>query len=169
MAPDKLDRRPVDRGGALAHAEAFVPQTGTGRTPCVSGPRRPFVEVILIAFNRISRFDVEGMDSWKVGALLPNTRAPVHREFRPYTPRQPSANHVRRQRRLDRSGLRRNLGNRRESHCPISRPCNSARQSSFLTRHCSSVSRLRIVTVPSVIVWPSTVMQKGVPTSSWRR
>jgi photolyase PhrII len=37
------------------------------------------------------------------------------------------------------------------------------------TRHCSSVSRSRMVTVPSVSVWPSTVMQNGVPASSWRR
>ena len=31
------------------------------------------------------------------------------------------------------------------------------------------VSRSRIVTVPSASVWLSTVMQNGVPTSSWRR
>jgi 23S rRNA (cytosine1962-C5)-methyltransferase len=37
------------------------------------------------------------------------------------------------------------------------------------TRHCASVSRSRMVTVPSVSVWLSTVMQKGVPASSWRR
>ena len=37
------------------------------------------------------------------------------------------------------------------------------------TRSCSSVSRSRRVTVPSSIVWPSTVTPHGVPISSWRR
>ena len=47
-----------------------------------------------------------------------------------------------------------------------SRSCSSATQSSLLIRHCWSVSRSRTVTVPSFIVWPSTVMQNGVPISS---
>src|SRR5262245_30257132 len=45
----------------------------------------------------------------------------------------------------------------------------SAPQSSALIRDCSSVSRSRMVTVASCRVWPSTVMQNGVPASSWRR
>ncbi len=40
---------------------------------------------------------------------------------------------------------------------------------SILTRSCFIESRSRIVTVPPVIVSPSTVAQKGVPTSSCRR
>ncbi len=45
----------------------------------------------------------------------------------------------------------------------------SSTTSSTFTRHCSSVSRSRIVTVLSCKVWPSTVMQYGVPASSCRR
>ena len=45
----------------------------------------------------------------------------------------------------------------------------SSTTSALFTRHCSSESRSRIVTVPSCSVWPSTVMQNGVPASSWRR
>ncbi len=41
--------------------------------------------------------------------------------------------------------------------------------SSAATRVCSSVSRSRRVTVPSSVVWPSTVTPQGVPISSWRR
>src|SRR5581483_4057653 len=37
------------------------------------------------------------------------------------------------------------------------------------TRSWASVSRSRRVTVPSSIVWPSTVTPQGVPISSWRR
>ena len=37
------------------------------------------------------------------------------------------------------------------------------------TRSWTSVSRSRSVTVPSLAVSPSIVMQKGVPISSWRR
>ena len=37
------------------------------------------------------------------------------------------------------------------------------------TRACSRLSRSRSVTVPSSIVWPSTVIPQGVPISSWRR
>ena len=51
----------------------------------------------------------------------------------------------------------------------ISRCRNSAAHSSLWTRHCCKLSRSRIVTVPSSSVWLSTVMQNGVPTSSWRR
>ncbi len=49
------------------------------------------------------------------------------------------------------------------------RPRISSRHCCLPTRHWRSVSRSRMVTVPSASVWPSTVMQKGVPTSSWRR
>ena len=45
----------------------------------------------------------------------------------------------------------------------------SSTTSALFTRHCSSESRSRIVTVLSCSVWPSTVMQNGVPASSWRR
>lgn len=37
------------------------------------------------------------------------------------------------------------------------------------TRSCFNVSRSRTVTVSSTAVWPSMVMQNGVPASSWRR
>ena len=49
-----------------------------------------------------------------------------------------------------------------------SRPAGR-RGSSAATRVCSSESRSRRVTVPSSIVWPSTVIPHGVPISSWRR
>jgi hypothetical protein len=42
-------------------------------------------------------------------------------------------------------------------------------RASILTRVCSIESRSRTVTVSSSSVWPSTVAQNGVPTSSWRR
>ena len=42
-------------------------------------------------------------------------------------------------------------------------------RSSTFTRSCCMVSRSRTVTEPSVSVSKSTVMQYGVPISSWRR
>jgi len=50
-----------------------------------------------------------------------------------------------------------------------SRSDNSARTDAAATRSCFSVSRSRIVTVPSCTESPSTVMHHGVPTSSCRR
>ena len=49
------------------------------------------------------------------------------------------------------------------------RPCSSEARSAAGMRTCSSVSRSRTVTVPSSIVWWSTVTPQGVPISSWRR
>ena len=49
------------------------------------------------------------------------------------------------------------------------RRCSSAASSSTAIRDWSRVSRSRRVTVPSSIVWWSTVTPQGVPISSWRR
>lgn len=53
---------------------------------------------------------------------------------------------------------------RRSTMLPTMRPTCS-----IGSRSCRMVSRSRMVTVPSVSVWWSTVMQKGVPMASWRR
>jgi hypothetical protein len=50
-----------------------------------------------------------------------------------------------------------------------SRAARSSPRPSIGTRVCSSESRSLSVTVSSSIVWWSTVMPQGVPTSSWRR
>ena len=52
---------------------------------------------------------------------------------------------------------------------PRNRPAITSTSSSSGTRSCSSVSRSRTVTAWSWAVSPSTVIQKGVPISSWRR
>src|SRR5262249_53760834 len=55
---------------------------------------------------------------------------------------------------------------RQRSHQLASRSRTIVATFSAATRCCCNVSRSRMVTVPSLIVSPSTVMQYGVPTSS---
>ena len=54
-------------------------------------------------------------------------------------------------------------------YLPLHPLSNQAPNESAAIRICSVVSRSRTVTVPSSIVSPSIVTQKGVPASSWRR
>src|SRR6266700_118352 len=51
----------------------------------------------------------------------------------------------------------------------VTRSCRYIGNSSMATRTCVMPSRSRTVTVLSSSVWKSTVTQKGVPISSWRR